>query len=209
MSLILVLGLAIALAMDCFAVSMGLACGLKGLTARQAVRMALFFAGFQFGMPILGWFAGESVVRFTSGFDHWLAFGLLAGIGGRMIYESFHLSDEEKACRPDQTKGARLLVLSVATSLDALAVGLSLGVLHQLEGLDAQDRKALLQDASRQITEDKARGARGWRRGRSGSDPAWAPRRAFARGPGRRACRRRSSGRSSAPPRPRGRRCGR
>jgi putative Mn2+ efflux pump MntP len=129
MSLILVLGLAVALAMDCFAVSMGLACGLKGLTVRQSVRMAFFFAAFQFGMPVLGWFAGESVVRFTSGFGHWLAFGLLVAIGGRMIYESFHLSDEEKTCRPDKTRGARLLVLSVATSIDALAVGLSLGVI--------------------------------------------------------------------------------
>jgi putative Mn2+ efflux pump MntP len=129
MSIVLALGLAVALAMDCFAVSMGLACGLKGLTARQAVRMAFFFGAFQFGMPVLGWFAGESVVRFTRSFDHWLAFGLLAAIGGRMIYESFHLSDEEKACRPDQTKGARLFVLSVATSIDALAVGLSLGVI--------------------------------------------------------------------------------
>ena len=129
MSLVLVLGLAVALAMDCFAVSMGLACGLRGLTARQSVRMASFFGAFQFGMPVLGWFAGESVVRFTRGFDHWLAFGLLALIGGRMIYESFNLSDEEKACRPDQTRGVRLLVLSVATSIDALAVGLSLGVI--------------------------------------------------------------------------------
>ncbi len=127
MSLVMVLGLAVALAMDCFAVSMGLACGLGGLTARQSVRMAFYFGVFQFGMPVLGWLAGENVVRFMRGFDHWLAFGLLALIGGRMIYESFSLSDEEKACRPDQTRGARLLVLSVATSIDALAVGLSLG----------------------------------------------------------------------------------
>jgi putative Mn2+ efflux pump MntP len=129
MSIVLILGLAVALAMDCFAVSMGLACGLKGLTPRQSVRMAFFFAAFQFGMPVLGGFAGGSVVRLTRSFDHWLAFGLLAAIGGRMIYESFSLSDKEKACRPDQTRGARLIVLSVATSIDALAVGLSLGVI--------------------------------------------------------------------------------
>ena len=129
MPLVLVLGLAVALAMDCFAVSMGLACGLRGLSSRQAVRMAFFFGAFQFGMPVLGWFAGESIVRFMPGIDHWIAFGLLAAIGGRMIYESFSLSDEEKACRPDQTRGVRLLVLSVATSVDALAVGLSLGVI--------------------------------------------------------------------------------
>ncbi len=129
MPFILVLGLAVALAMDCFAVSMGLACGLKGLTGRQTVRMAFFFGAFQFGMPVLGWFAGENVVRLMRGLDHWIAFGLLAAIGGRMIYESFSLSEEEKACRPDQTRGGRLLLLSVATSIDALAVGLSLGVI--------------------------------------------------------------------------------
>jgi putative Mn2+ efflux pump MntP len=129
MPLVLVLGLAAALAMDCFAVSMGLACGRPGLTGRQAVRLASFFGAFQFGMPVLGWLAGEGVVRFMKGVDHWIAFGLLAAVGGRMIYESFSLSDEEKACRPDQTRGGRLVVLSVATSLDALAVGLSLGVI--------------------------------------------------------------------------------
>ena len=129
MSLVMVLGLAVALAMDCFAVSMGLACGLKGLSGRQTVRMAFYFGGFQFGMPVIGWYAGEKVVRFMSGLDHWIAFGLLAAIGGRMLYEAFHLSDDEKACRPDQTRGFRLLVLSVATSIDALAVGLSLGVI--------------------------------------------------------------------------------
>jgi len=129
MSLVMVLGLAVALAMDCFAVSMGLACGTKGLTGRQTVRMAFYFGGFQFGMPVLGWTAGESVVRFMKGIDHWIAFGLLLAVGGKMLYEAFNLSEEEKACRPDQTRGARLLLLSVATSIDALAVGLSLGVI--------------------------------------------------------------------------------
>jgi len=128
MPFVLVLGLAVALAMDCFAVSMGLACGLKGLSFRQTVRMAFFFGAFQFGMPVLGWLAGESVVRFMRGIDHWIAFGLLAGIGGRMLYEAFSLSEEDKAYRSDQTRGVRLFVLSVATSIDALAVGLSLGV---------------------------------------------------------------------------------
>ncbi len=129
MPLVLVLGLAVALAMDCFAVSMGLACGSKGLTGRQAVRMAFFFGAFQFGMPVLGWFAGENVVRLMGGLDHWIAFGLLAAIGGKMLHEAFSLSEEEKALRPDRTRGTRLLVLSVATSIDALAVGLSLGVI--------------------------------------------------------------------------------
>ncbi len=129
MPFVLILGLAVALAMDCFAVSMGLACRERGLTMGQAVRMACFFGGFQFGMPVLGWFAGETVVRLMKDYDHWIAFGLLAAVGGKMIFEFFVMSEEEKASRPDQTRGVRLLVLSLATSIDALAVGLSLGVI--------------------------------------------------------------------------------
>ena len=129
MSIIFILGIAVALAMDCFAVSLGMACGSGRLTSRQAVRMAGFFGGFQFVMPVAGWLAGDRLLALIRDFDHWAAFGLLALIGGRMIFESFGLSEEEKACRPDQTQGARLVILSVATSIDALAVGLSLGVI--------------------------------------------------------------------------------
>ena len=128
MSFVFVLGLAVALAMDCFAITIGLACGSRGLTVRQALRMGLAFGGFQAVMPVLGWLAGEGALALIRGFDHWVAFGLLAAIGGRMIWESVHMSEEEKACRPDQTQGGRLLVLALATSIDALAVGLSLGV---------------------------------------------------------------------------------
>jgi manganese efflux pump family protein len=130
MSIIWILGLAVALAMDCFAITLGMACGSRGLTMRQAVRMGVYFGGFQFFMPVIGWFAGDRALALIKNFDHWVAFGLLALIGGRMIYESFTMSDEEKACRPDQTRGSRLLVLALATSIDALAVGLSLGVVR-------------------------------------------------------------------------------
>ena len=130
MSIVLILGMAVALAMDCFAVTLGLACGARGLTMKQAVRMAAYFGGFQFLMPVAGWFAGDRLLALIKDFDHWIAFGLLALIGGRMIYESFGMSEEEKACRPDQTQGTRLLVLALATSIDALAVGLSLGVIR-------------------------------------------------------------------------------
>ena len=130
MSTIWILGIAVALAMDCFAITLGLACGSRGLTMKQAVRMAVYFGGFQFLMPILGWLAGDRLLGLIEHFDHWVAFGLLALIGGRMIWESVHMSEEEKACRPDQTQGRRLLVLALATSIDALAVGLSLGVVR-------------------------------------------------------------------------------
>jgi putative Mn2+ efflux pump MntP len=130
MSFVFIIGIAVALAMDCFAITLGMACGAKGLTMKQAVRMAAFFGGFQFVMPIFGWLAGDRLLGLIRSFDHWVAFGLLALIGGRMICESFKLSDEEKACRPDQTQGTRLVVLALATSIDALAVGLSLGVVR-------------------------------------------------------------------------------
>jgi putative Mn2+ efflux pump MntP len=130
MSIVFILGIAVALAMDCFAITLGLACGARGLTMKQAVRMAAYFGGFQFLMPVAGWFAGDRLLALIKDFDHWIAFGLLALIGGRMIYESFRMSEEEKACRPDQTQGTRLLVLALATSIDALAVGLSLGVIR-------------------------------------------------------------------------------
>lgn len=130
MSFVVILGIAIALAMDCFAITIGLACGARGLTMKQAVRMAAYFGGFQFVMPVIGWLAGDRLLGIIQHFDHWVAFGLLALIGGRMIYESVEMSDEEKAGRPDQTRGKRLLILALATSIDALAVGLSLGVVR-------------------------------------------------------------------------------
>ena len=130
MSFIWILGIAVALAMDCFAITLGLACGARGLTLKQALRMAAYFGGFQFAMPVLGWLAGDRLLGLIRHFDHWVAFGLLALIGGRMIFESVHMSEEEKSCRPDQTQGRRLLVLAVATRIDALTVGLSLGVVR-------------------------------------------------------------------------------
>ncbi len=79
-------------------------------------------------MPVLGWLAGNTVVDFISGFDHWIAFGLLGYVGGKMMYESFRHSESDKR-QPDMTRGWALLTLSVATSIDALAVGLSFAFL--------------------------------------------------------------------------------
>lgn len=130
LSFIWILGIAVALALDCFAITLGLACGARGLTMKQAVRMAAYFGGFQFVMPVAGWLAGDRLLGIIEHFDHWVAFGLLALIGGRMIWESVEMSDREKAPRPDQTQGKRLLILALATSIDALAVGLSFGVVR-------------------------------------------------------------------------------
>jgi putative Mn2+ efflux pump MntP len=127
-SIVWILGMALALAMDCFAVTLGLACGARGLDMKPALRTASYFGGFQFAMTLAGWLAGDRLLDAIRSFDHWIAFGLLAVIGGRMIWESVRMDEAEKACRPDRTHGHRLLVLAVATSIDALAAGLSLGV---------------------------------------------------------------------------------
>ena len=130
MDFVVVLGMAVALAMDCFAVSLGMSCGQDKLSGGQTLRLALHFALFQFAMPIIGWFAGESLLHYIERFDHWIAFGLLTLVGGKMIRESFR-ADKDVEERPvDRTRGLSIIILSVATSIDALAVGLSLAVLQ-------------------------------------------------------------------------------
>jgi putative Mn2+ efflux pump MntP len=122
------IGLAVGLSMDAFAVAIGVGLTLEGASRRQTFRLALHFGLFQAFMPVIGWLAGLTVARWISPFDHWVAFGLLAAIGGKMIYESFrHEEPDEK--RPDPTRGGSLVLLSVATSIDALAVGLSLALI--------------------------------------------------------------------------------
>ena len=116
--------IAIGLAMDCFAVA--LVAGVEQGEGRMqsALRIALAFGSFQAGMLILGWWAGTQVLGIIAPFDHWVAFGLLAAIGVKMVLES----REEEEASPDLTT-ATLLLLSVATSIDSLAVGISLAVL--------------------------------------------------------------------------------
>ena len=116
---------ALALAMDAFAVAVGLSLSQDRLTLYQSLRLSISFGLFQFLMPILGWAAGKNALRYIQTFDHWVAFGLLFFIGCRMIWESFKKSKGLELRRVDPTKGMSLLVFSVATSIDALAVGLS------------------------------------------------------------------------------------
>ena len=121
-------GIAVGLAMDAFAVSIGVGLTARQVSPRTTVRLAWHFGLFQALMPIVGWLAGLSVSRWISDVDHWIAFALLAGIGGHMIYQALWGDEEERAAK-DPTRGASLVVLSVATSIDALAVGLSLALL--------------------------------------------------------------------------------
>jgi manganese efflux pump family protein len=128
MNTITLIGIALGLAMDAFAVSIGVGLTLKKVDARQTFRLAWHFGLFQALMPIIGWLAGMTVEHWIAPVDHWIAFGLLAAVGGKMIYESFQ-DDADEVEPVDPTRGVSLVVLSVATSIDALAVGLSLAVL--------------------------------------------------------------------------------
>lgn len=128
MNLWLLMGIAFGLAMDAFAVAIGASVLLGRVTGRQRFRLAFHFGLFQALMPIIGWAAGSTVEEAIRAWDHWVAFGLLAFIGIRAIIESFKRIGED-ADRTDPTRGVSLIVLSVATSIDALAVGLSFGVL--------------------------------------------------------------------------------
>jgi putative Mn2+ efflux pump MntP len=127
-SALTLLGIAIGLAMDAFAVAIGAGLQLCQVTNRQKFRLAWHFGLFQAFMPVLGWLAGLTLVEYIEPVDHWIAFGLLAVIGGKMIYEALK-HQEQEVDRCDPTKGWSLVLLSIATSIDALAVGLSLAVL--------------------------------------------------------------------------------
>jgi len=131
MEVFLVLPIALALAMDAFAVSVGLSVSQQGLSKTQIFRLASSFGFFQFLMPLLGWLAGQTVLEAIETVDHWVAFGLLFLIGSKMIFESFRGQDKENKSKGDQTRGFVFLLLSVATSIDALAVGLSFAALGQ------------------------------------------------------------------------------
>ena len=129
MSLWALISIAFALAMDAFAVAIAVGSRLEKLSYRPVFRLSFHFGLFQFLMPIIGWFLGRQVERLVYSFDHWIALGLLAFIGGKMIWESFRHDDDHSALA-DPTRKWSLIALSIATSIDALAVGLSLALLN-------------------------------------------------------------------------------
>jgi putative Mn2+ efflux pump MntP len=123
-----ILLIAIGLAMDCFAVSLGVGTAGTAIGARPTFRLFFHFGLFQGGMTLLGWLAGKTVVTYIASVDHWVAFGLLAFVGLRMIRGGLRKMGEPPAI-PDPSRGMTLVILSIATSIDALAVGLSLALL--------------------------------------------------------------------------------
>jgi len=128
MDLLTIFLIAIGLSLDAFAVSIAAGAVMKYFNSGDAFKMAFFFGAFQLVMPVVGWLSGLTLKNFISGVDHWVAFGLLLLIGCKMIYESFKINKSEKE-KPGINTMA-LLGLALATSLDALAVGLSLSFLN-------------------------------------------------------------------------------
>jgi putative Mn2+ efflux pump MntP len=116
--------IAIGLSADCFAVALGGGVSNKNHSRIQIFRVAFMFGLFQAVMPLLGWLAGRTVVEYIADYDHWVAFVLLAIVSGRMLWESLRPERGEEK-NVDITRGLLLLTLSIATSIDALAVGLS------------------------------------------------------------------------------------
>ncbi|MFT8888636.1 MAG: manganese efflux pump MntP family protein [Ethanoligenens sp.] len=122
--------IAVGLSMDAFAVAICKGLSMRQFNARRAAVIALFFGGFQALMPFLGWILGKQFSQYIAQWDHWIAFALLAFIGGKMIWEA--VRGESGGCEngdaPLDLK--ELLMLAIATSLDALAIGVTFAFLH-------------------------------------------------------------------------------
>jgi putative Mn2+ efflux pump MntP len=123
-----ILLIALGLAMDAFAVSIAAAAAGRASSPRPIFRLAFHFGLFQFLMPVLGWLLGTQIAHFIAAFDHWIAFVLLALVGVRMIRSGCATEPTLQVAEP--SRGWTLIMLSIATSIDALAIGLSLAMLQ-------------------------------------------------------------------------------
>ena len=128
MGLIELFLLAVGLSMDAFAVALCKGLCMQRLDKRQGLLIAVFFGGFQALMPLIGWFLGNQFERYITSIDHWVAFGLLSIIGISMLREAFQKDEEEVCCT--KTNVRELFMLAIATSIDALAVGITFAFLQ-------------------------------------------------------------------------------
>jgi len=125
-----ILALSVGLAMDATAVSAARGMAVPKIRPRHVALVALFFGGFQALMPVIGWLVGSRVGPLVEAWDHWIAFVLLAAIGGKMLWESRKSEAEATHRNEENVFGLRtMLVLAIATSIDALAVGITLPLL--------------------------------------------------------------------------------
>jgi len=128
MELLTITLISIGLAMDAFAVSLGIGTAGQIADLRGKIRLAAHFGIFQSGMTSLGWLAGETIVHYVKEFDHWIAFALLGYVGINLIRSGMNKGG--KAFEQDPSTGRTLVILSFATSIDAFAVGLSIAFLN-------------------------------------------------------------------------------
>ena len=131
MSFFSILMLALGLAMDATAVAVAKGFSAPKLAVRHYLLIALYFGGFQALMPLLGWLVGHQIGGAVAAYDHWIAFVLLSGLGSKMLWEASRESDGEDVPSTDDAFGHRALFgLAIATSIDALVVGVTLPMLH-------------------------------------------------------------------------------
>ncbi len=119
--------IAVGLSMDAFAVAICKGLKMKAINVKQTTLIAVFFGGFQALMPLIGWLLGKNFEKYITKFDHWIAFALLGFIGAKMAYESFK---NEEDCSKGVFSISELLVMAIATSIDALAVGITFAFLR-------------------------------------------------------------------------------
>lgn len=129
MDFVSILLIAIALAMDCFAVSIANGVQMPEFLLRPALWIAFSMGAFQALMPVLGWFLGDSCLGIVGAFDHWVAFGLLLFLGLKMIIDAFR-TDEEAVKGSFRVRWTDVLLMGIATSIDALAVGISFAMIE-------------------------------------------------------------------------------
>ena len=129
MSILALIILALGLSMDSFAVSLSSGVALKPFKISNVLKIALYLSFFQAVMPVIGWFLGVGFVDIIHSIDHWIAFVLLLFLGGKMIFDVISPKEEEEQCCFNPTKTTTLIQMSIATSIDALAVGVSFACL--------------------------------------------------------------------------------
>ena len=123
--------IAVSLSMDAFAVALCKGLCMKRINYRHAGMIALAFGFFQGMMPLIGWFLGKQFEQYITPIDHWIAFVLLGYIGGKMIWDALHEDNEGQACEIEERLDLKeLLIMAVATSIDALAVGITFAFLQ-------------------------------------------------------------------------------
>ena len=130
MGIIEIFLIGIGLSMDAFAVSVCKGLGMHRVNYAHALVIALFFGVFQGLMPVIGWLVGNAFAVYVTAVDHWIAFALLAFVGGKMLWDAFHDEGEEDESVADRLDPCELFMLAIATSIDALAVGISFSFLQ-------------------------------------------------------------------------------